>query len=156
MGSFARGRAVIAPARLAPRAARHVASAEQRSSPRPPARFARRSWRASLHCPDTPFQTSYKPSIHDREKCVKRHHSVRLVMLATLALALMGSGCKGVGGRSDAMAVIPKDASIVFSMNLDRLRGSSVWPVVQEARNDPSNKKDYDEFVQKTGLDPLT
>src|SRR5205823_3586139 len=24
------------------------------------------------------------------------------------------------------------------------------------ARNDASNKKDYDEFVQKTGLDPLT
>ena len=64
---------------------------------------------------------------------MKRHHSVRLVLLATLAL---GSGCKGVGGGADAMAVIPKDASIVFSMNLDRLRGSTVWPVVQEARND--------------------
>src|SRR5262249_22704122 len=141
MGAFARGWAVIYAPRLL-------------ASKLPALRWSPMA-RASLHCLDTPFQTSYKPSIHHREKCVKRHPSVRLAMLAMFALALTGSGCRG-GGRSDTMAVIPKEASIVFSMNLDRLRGASVWSMVQEARNDPSNKKDYDEFVQKTGLDPLT
>jgi len=54
------------------------------------------------------------------------------------------------------MTLLPKESSIVFALNLDRLRGSKVWANVQEYRNDPSSKKDYDEFVQKTGLDPLT
>ena len=72
-----------------------------------------------------------------------------------LALLAATAGCKRSGG-ADSMALVPKESTIVFSVNFDRLHGSKTWAQVKDAVNDPSTKKDYDEFVQKTGLDPLT
>ena len=72
-----------------------------------------------------------------------------------LALLAATAGCKRSGG-ADAMALVPKESTIVFSVNFDRLHGSKMWAQVKDAVNDPAAKKDYDEFVQKTGLDPLT
>src|SRR5438552_18910705 len=54
------------------------------------------------------------------------------------------------------MALVPKESTIVFSVNLDRLHGSKTWAQVKDYANDPSTKKEYDDFVAKTGLDPLT
>jgi hypothetical protein len=80
---------------------------------------------------------------------VKRNYLVALALLSSAA------GCKRAG-TSDSMALVPKESTIIFSVNVDRLRGSKTWAQVKEYATDPNNKKDYDEFVQKTGLDPLT
>jgi hypothetical protein len=78
------------------------------------------------------------------------------VILAAVCSLAAGVGCKtGGSAPSDALTLLPRESSIVFSLNLARLRGSKLWANVTEVRNDPSTKKDYDEFVQKTGLDPL-
>jgi hypothetical protein len=71
-----------------------------------------------------------------------------------LALLAATAGCKRAGG--DSMALVPKESTIVFSINFDRLHGSKTWAQVKDAAQDPATKKDFDEFVQKTGLDPLT
>jgi hypothetical protein len=80
---------------------------------------------------------------------VNRIHLVVALLAAT-------AGCKRAGGGADSMALVPKESTIVFNVNIDRLRGSKTWAQIKDAANDPSTKKDYDEFVQKTGLDPLT
>jgi hypothetical protein len=54
------------------------------------------------------------------------------------------------------MTLIPREAQVVFSVDVDRLRGSKMWSSVNEIRNDGQAKKDIDEFVQKTGFDPMT
>jgi hypothetical protein len=67
------------------------------------------------------------------------------------------SACNKSGGSSgDATALIPRDAQGVVAVNADRLRGSKLWASVNEIKNDTKTKQDYDEFVRKTGLDPLT
>src|SRR5215831_15138854 len=100
-----------------------------------------------------PFLTAPgKPPINARH--FSKESSVNRINLVVALLAAT-AGCKR-GGGADSMALVPKESTIVFSVNFDRLHGSKTWAQVKDAVNDPSTKKDYDEFVQKTGLDPLT
>src|SRR5512134_1585621 len=54
------------------------------------------------------------------------------------------------------MALIPRESSLLLSVNVDRLRGAKFWQSLVDLRNDPNNKKKYEEFIQGVGTDPLT
>ena len=91
-----------------------------------------------------------------------RQHSYALVFsaLATVAGAGSGcSGCKGLGGGGvpkDDLALVPKEAEILFAANLGRIRNTSMWRKLLDLRdNDAGMKKDYEDFVKKCAFDPM-
>ncbi len=90
-----------------------------------------------------------------------RQHSYALVFaLATVAGAGSGcSGCKGLGGGGvpkDDLVLAPKEAEILFSANLGRVRNTTMWRKLLDLRdNDAGMKKDYEDFVKKCAFDPM-
>jgi hypothetical protein len=79
------------------------------------------------------------------------------VIIASALLAL--SGCKSTSGTTAAkedLALAPKQTDIVLMANVARMRGTAMWKKLIDARDgNPQSKKDYQEFVQKSGLDPF-
>jgi hypothetical protein len=90
-------------------------------------------------------------------------HFPRALVLFAGALAAVDGGCsscasKTSGGRAakEDMALVPRETGLVFMANLGRLRDTMLWKRAIEWRDQsPENKHKYDDFVQKTGLDPL-
>jgi hypothetical protein len=79
------------------------------------------------------------------------------------ALALSGAlacvaSCKRSGGAArEDLALLPRDASIVVSLNVGRMRNTQVWRKILDLRDQSAEaKKKYDAFVAKCGLDPVT
>jgi hypothetical protein len=70
-------------------------------------------------------------------------------------VALGGCNQANVAAKED-LQLVPKDADIVLMANLNRARNTNIWRKVLDLRDsEPQNKKDYDDFVQKCGLDPF-
>ena len=88
---------------------------------------------------------------------MKRRNGRALLRLALMATTLGSTvGCKRAAKvQADEMALIPRESSLLLSINVDRLRGAKFWQSLVDLRNDPNNKKQYDEFVEGVGIDPL-
>jgi hypothetical protein len=76
-----------------------------------------------------------------------------------LCALTLGAGCKrnsGAGAAKEDLALVPKDTESVFMANVARMRSTAMWRKIEDLRDrDDASKKDYAEFVQKCGLDPL-
>jgi hypothetical protein len=74
-------------------------------------------------------------------------------------LALSATACKstsGSGAAKEDLALVPKESQIVLMANVARMRNTAMWRKLLDIRdNDPQAKKDYEDFVQKCGLDPF-
>lgn len=82
------------------------------------------------------------------------------LVVATLAGLAGGlTGCNRLfssGVARDDLSLVPGDTAAVFMVNLKQARGSKLWQRLVEARDkDPASRKDYQDFIQKCGLDPL-
>jgi|GEM_PF-4649497 len=90
-----------------------------------------------------------------------RQHSYALIFaLVTVAGAGSGcSGCKGLGGGGvpkDDMALVPKEAEVLFATNFARVRNTTMWRKLLDLRDsDVQMKKDYEDFVKKCAFDPM-
>ena len=79
-----------------------------------------------------------------------------LALYGLSALLLAGCPKSGAGIAKEDMQLVPKDTNIVLMMNAGRMRNTAMWRKVLDLRDsEPQTKKDYDDFVQKCGLDPL-
>ena len=65
------------------------------------------------------------------------------------------SSCSGVGGGAskEDIALLPREAQLVMSANVARMRDTSLWRKVVDVKE--QQKADYDKFVADCGLDPL-
>jgi hypothetical protein len=82
------------------------------------------------------------------------------LVLCGLLLSLSAcSSCNKTSGPTAAkedMQLVPKESDIVLMANLARARTSAMWKKITDVRDsDEKSKKDYDDFVQRCGLDPL-
>jgi hypothetical protein len=85
---------------------------------------------------------------------------MRATIIAFLGLSAVAltSGCKSSSSAAakEDMQLVPKDSQMVLMANLTRMRNTAMWRKLLDLRDsDPKSKADYDEFVQKCGLDPL-
>lgn len=84
-----------------------------------------------------------------------------IVLASLAALTLVASGCSwfksssGPKASREDIAMMPRDAGFVMMVNVSRLRGTPTWKRITDLRDDPASKPRYDEFVKKTGLDPM-
>jgi hypothetical protein len=82
-----------------------------------------------------------------------------LALSGLLAVTLAASACKstsGTGAAKEDLALVPKETNIILMANVARMRNTAMWRKLLDMRDqDVQAKKDYDEFVQKTGLDPF-
>jgi hypothetical protein len=85
-----------------------------------------------------------------------------LVAGALLGLAFSSAGCAQCGsstsgGRAtkDDMALIPREAGFVLMANVAEMRDTPLWKKVAELRDSSESKAKFDDFVKKTGLDPM-
>lgn len=82
-----------------------------------------------------------------------------LVVVALAGLAGGLAGCNRLfssGVARDDLSLVPGDTAAVFLLNLKQARGSKLWQKLIETRDkEPASRKDYEDFVQKCGLDPL-
>lgn len=82
-----------------------------------------------------------------------------LVVVALAGLVSGLTGCNRLfssGVARDDLSLVPGDTAAVFLVNLKQARGSRLWQKLIEARDkEPASRKDYQDFVQKCGLDPL-
>ena len=81
---------------------------------------------------------------------------------ALFIVAVAVGGCQscqstsGSGAAKEDMQLVPKESDVVFMANLSRMRNTAMWRKLLDLRDqDVQSKKDYDEFVQKCGLDPM-
>jgi hypothetical protein len=81
------------------------------------------------------------------------------LVLVCCGVLLAGTACKktsGTGAAKEDMQLAPREADIVFMANVTRMRNTQMFRKLLDVRDsDPSSKKDFDEFVQKCGLDPF-
>lgn len=85
----------------------------------------------------------------------------RIMRKANLALVgllvLSAAACKKGGSGKDDLQLVPKEAEVLFRLNLEKLRAAPAWKNVIELRDsNEKSKKEYADFVQKCGLDPFT
>lgn len=93
---------------------------------------------------------------------MRRQQTMFSVAGALAALLAVGGlagcqGCQGKGGglSKEDLELAPKETERVFSASFARMRNTGVWRKLLDFRDgDPSMKKDYDDFVQRCGLDP--
>jgi hypothetical protein len=82
----------------------------------------------------------------------------RFLLCGLLAVAA-AAGCNkssGTGAAKEDLALVPKESDIILMANIARMRNTAMWKKLVDVRDsDVQGKKDYDEFVQKTGLDPF-
>jgi hypothetical protein len=65
-------------------------------------------------------------------------------------------GCKSNGAAKEDMQLVPKEAEVVVNANFNRMRNTAMWRKMLDLRDsEPTKKKEFDEFVQKCGLDPF-
>ncbi len=86
---------------------------------------------------------------------------MRLGQLAPCGLLLVAlvAGCKNSSSAAakEDLQLVPKESDIVLMANLNRARNTTLWRRMLDLRDqDATTKKNYDEFVQKCQLDPLT
>lgn len=87
--------------------------------------------------------------------------AIRVLIVAIFGVGLAaGLGCQGcqggAGGAKEDLALLPKETDVVFAANIARMRNTAMWRKLLDLRDsDAAAKKDYDEFVQKCGLDPF-
>lgn len=85
--------------------------------------------------------------------------SSSLVLGGLVAATVACGACKstsGSGAAKEDLALVPKEADIVLMANVTRMRNTAMWRKLLDVRDsDPQQKKDYDEFVTKCGLDPF-
>ncbi len=77
-------------------------------------------------------------------------------VLALTFVLVLASSCAALAG--DLLQMVPETSNFVFGINLGKiLKSPQVQKQVEEgmAKQTPEQKKLYDEFVQKTGLNPL-
>jgi hypothetical protein len=86
---------------------------------------------------------------------------LKLVSVAgALAAILAAAGCQSCANKAGGLSkehleLAPKETERVFSVNFARMRNTGVWRKLLDFRDgDPQIKKDYDDFVQRCGLDP--
>jgi hypothetical protein len=81
------------------------------------------------------------------------------VLFVGLIVGLAGcQSCGGAGGGAtkEDLALVPKEADVIFAGNVTRMRNTAMWRKMLDMRDsDAQTKKDFDEFVKKCGLDPL-
>lgn len=80
---------------------------------------------------------------------------LKRILALTFALLLITNLAAFAG---DLLPLVPESTSFVFSVNLEKiLKTEAVKKQVEEgmAKQNPEQKKAYDEFVAKTGLNPL-
>lgn len=80
---------------------------------------------------------------------------VTAAVLAATTLAACSSCARGGAAAREDLAILPKDATIVVSLNVARLRDTAVWRKLLDLRDDPGNKAKFTDFVAKCGFDPF-
>jgi hypothetical protein len=74
-------------------------------------------------------------------------------------IACLAPACKktsGTGAAKEDLLLVPKDSQTLLMANITRMRSTAVWRKIEDIRDhDDASKKDYQDFVQKCGLDPL-
>jgi hypothetical protein len=79
-----------------------------------------------------------------------------LVCGALLVWVPACSKTSGTGAAKEDMQLVPRETDIVLMANVTRMRNTQMWRKVLDLRDsDEKNKKDYEEFVAKCGLDPF-
>lgn len=85
-----------------------------------------------------------------------------IILASFAALTLAASGCSSCGSSSSGpkatredISMMPREANFIVMTNLTKLRGTPMWKRVTELRDDPASKPRYEDFVKKSGLDPL-
>lgn len=86
---------------------------------------------------------------------------MRAIRVFFIGFLLGSAGCQscvpGGGASKEDLALVPKATDVVFHGNLTRMRNTAMWRKLLDVRDsDAQTKKEFDEFVQKCGLDPLT
>jgi len=95
------------------------------------------------------------PSKMSSPKCQARP------LLSALALVVLAGqlGCSRVSSSraaQDDLSLVPDDTAAIFMLNLKQARGTRSWQKLIEARDkDATSAKEYKDFVQKCGVDPL-
>ncbi len=81
----------------------------------------------------------------------------RILLSAVLTVSVAAcSKTSGTGAAKEDLALVPKEADIIVMANVTRMRNTAMWRKIVDVRDsNAQSKKDYDEFVQKTGLDPF-
>ena len=86
---------------------------------------------------------------------------VRRILVAgvgVLALGAMAScaSCKSTSMKED-LALLPKDATVLITINAARMRDTAVWRKLLDLRDaTPESKKRYAELSAECGFDPFT
>jgi hypothetical protein len=97
----------------------------------------------------------YKPGILLMGAISMRASRILLSVFLTVAVAACNK-TSGTGAAKEDLALVPKETDIILMANVARVRNTAMWRKFVEVRDsDPKAKKDFDEFVQKTGFDPF-
>lgn len=94
---------------------------------------------------------------------MKRVATLAFVAALGLAAALSSSGCSSCGAGTSGqkatrqdISLMPRETNFVVMANVARMRGTPLWNRMLALRDEsPEQKAKYDDFVKKTGLDPL-
>lgn len=79
-----------------------------------------------------------------------------LAFISLLSTVALTSACKKGGAAKDDLQLVPKEAEVVFKLNVEKLRAAPAWKTLVEVRDsNPKSKKEYEDFVAKCGLDPF-
>jgi hypothetical protein len=96
----------------------------------------------------------YKPGILLMGATFMRASRFLLSAVLTVSVAAC-SKTSGSGAAKEDLALVPKETDIVLMANLTRMRNTAMWRKLLDVReSNEQAKKDYAEFVQKSGLDP--
>jgi hypothetical protein len=97
----------------------------------------------------------YKPGILLMGAIFMRASRILLTAFLTVSVAAC-SKTSGSGAAKEDLSLVPKETDIILMANLARMRNTAMWRKLIDIRDsNPQSKKDYDEFVQKTSLDPF-
>ena len=82
---------------------------------------------------------------------------MRKANLALIGLVMLSAAaCKKGGASKDDVQLVPKEAQVLFRLNVEKLRAAPAWKDLIELRDgNEKSKKEYADFVAKCGLDPF-
>ena len=80
-----------------------------------------------------------------------------LALIGLIGLSVLGAAaCKKGGAAKDDLQLVPKEAEVLFRLNVEKLRAAPAWKDLIELRDgNEKSKKEYADFVAKCGLDPF-